>query len=172
MSIAARLILYGKFNEASGLVPPSLIQLTAMCKTASLLLCLLCLPVSSSKIHEYEYVEDTSRGIGVERGEVLLEGRLDAAGNFTQNPGALVLKKGMPRTGGILEIINLRRPGREHVYEFRSGRLIKGELDKDGNFIPDLGSKVIDFKDYHYKKDLLYIYNLPGYFKEKKGEPK
>ncbi len=39
------------------------------------------------------------------------------------------------------------------------------------NFVPDLGSKVMDFKDYRYKKDPLFIYNLPGYFKEKNGKP-
>jgi hypothetical protein len=103
---------------------------------------------------------------------MLLEGKLDAAGNFIQDPRAMVLKAGSARTGGPLEIINCRAPGREHVFEFRSGRLIKGELDKEGNFVPDLGSKVLDFKDYQYKKkDPIYIYNLPGYFKEKKEKP-
>lgn len=141
-----------------------------MCKT-SFLLCLVCLQTSCSETGKYEYVEDTSRGIGVERGETLVIGNLDAAGNFIQHPGAMILKSGSARTGGSLEIINFRRPGREHVYEFRSGRLIKGELDKEGNLVPDLGSKVFDFKDYEYKKDPLYIYNLPGYFKEKKENP-
>jgi len=143
-----------------------------MHKTTTLLLCFVCAQISSSELEKYEYVEDTSRGIGVERHQMLLLGKLDAAGNFIQDPRALVLKAGIPRTGGHYEIINSRGPGREHVFEFRSGRLIKGELDKEGNFIPDLGSKVLDFKDYQYeKKDPIYIYNLPGYFKEKKEKP-
>jgi hypothetical protein len=132
----------------------------------------LFLAMNRSNTASYEYLQDTSRTIGLERGGMILEGKLDAAGNFIQNPKAQILKAGMGGTGGILEIINVRRPGREHIYEFRSGRLIQGELDKEGNFIPDLGGKVIDFKDYQYKKDPLYIYNLPGYFREKKANTK
>ncbi len=64
----------------------------------------------------------------------------------------------------------------EPVYEYRSGRLIKGELDKEGNFLPDLPGKVIDFKDYRYSKTAIRIYNLPGSFVKpseiKKDEPK
>ncbi len=143
-----------------------------MHKTTTLLLCLVGAQISSSESKKYEYVEDTSRGIGVERHQMLLLGKLDAAGNFNQDPRAQVFKAGTKLTGGAFEIINSRGPGREHVYEFRSGRLIKGELDKEGNFVPDLGSKVLDFKDYRFKKkDPVYIYNLPGYFKEKKEKP-
>jgi hypothetical protein len=40
----------------------------------------------------------------------------------------------------------------------------------DGSFFPKLGSKVIDFKDYHYSKDGPRIYNLPGRFVEKGKE--
>jgi hypothetical protein len=52
----------------------------------------------------------------------------------------------------------------EEVYEYRSGRLIKGTLQKTGNFVPELGSKVLDFKDYdpHGRRR---IYNLPGVLK-------
>ena len=48
----------------------------------------------------------------------------------------------------------------EEVYEYRSGRLIKGTLHATGNFVPELGSKVLDFKDYDPRH--LRIYNLPG----------
>jgi hypothetical protein len=75
----------------------------------------------------------------------------------------------------VCPVINSRRLGREPVYEYRSGRLIKGELDKEGDFIPDLGSKVTDFKDYRPGKGVPVIYNLPGRFVKKseikKGAP-
>ncbi len=153
-----------------------------MHKTTTLLFCLVGAQISCSKSENYEYVEDTSnyeyvedtsRIIGVELHQMLLLGKLDAAGNFIQNPGSFPFKAGGAMSPGAPnEIINCRAPGKEHVYELRSGRLIKGELDKEGNFIPDLGSKVLDFKDYRFKKkDPVYIYNLPGYFKEKKEKP-
>ena len=56
---------------------------------------------------------------------------------------------------------------KEEVYEFRSGRLIKGTLHKTGNFVPEIGSKVIDFKDYD-PLDRRRIYNLPGVLKKVK----
>jgi hypothetical protein len=52
--------------------------------------------------------------------------------------------------------------GPEDVYEFRAGRLIKGALYISGNFIPELGSKVIDFKDFDPAHERRRIYNLPG----------
>jgi hypothetical protein len=55
----------------------------------------------------------------------------------------------------------------KNVYEFRSGRLIKGEIDAKGYFIPEIGSKVIDFKDYRYRKDGPRIWNLPGRFEKR-----
>jgi hypothetical protein len=39
---------------------------------------------------------------------------------------------------------------------------------KDGRFVPDLDSEVIDFKDYKYSPDGIRIYNLPGHFWEAK----
>lgn len=42
------------------------------------------------------------------------------------------------------------------------------ELDEDGNFVPALGSKAIDFKEYHYSKDAPRIYNLPGTSEQRK----
>lgn len=49
----------------------------------------------------------------------------------------------------------------EDVYEYRAGRLIKGQLQLTGNFVPELGSKVLDFKEYNPNWDRR-IYNLPG----------
>lgn len=52
----------------------------------------------------------------------------------------------------------------EVVFEYRSGRLIKGALHKTGNFVPELGSKVLDVKEYDPMRDRR-IYNLPGLFR-------
>lgn len=50
----------------------------------------------------------------------------------------------------------------EDVYEFRSGRLIRGTLHKSGNFAPEAGSKLLDFGEYDPDADRRRIYNLPG----------
>lgn len=115
----------------------------------------------------YAYVEDTSRIVGVHRGNSVFLGKLDHAGNFLREAKWPPLRLGAGESGvPDYELINLRRPGRIHVYEYRSGRLIKGEIDEDGNFVPDLGERVIQFKEYEYSeaKDAVRIYNLPGRF--------
>src|SRR5207302_9167959 len=89
-------------------------------------------------------------------------GRLDARGNFVPLPGA----KPLGWTSGA-KLINGRLNADESVYEFRCGTLIKGKFDDRLNFIPDVGSTVIAFKDYKYSKDAPRIYNLPGTFVEK-----
>jgi internalin A len=77
--------------------------------------------------------------------------------------GRDALGSGTPRED-IYEFV----PGaKEDVYEYRSGRLVKGTLLENGTFVPELGGKVIDFKDYHYAKDAPRIYNLPGRFVKK-----
>ena len=50
---------------------------------------------------------------------------------------------------------------------YRSGTLIRGIIDDEGDFIPDVGSTVIDFKDYKYSSRAPRIYNLPGKFVQK-----
>jgi len=52
--------------------------------------------------------------------------------------------------------------GPEEVYEYRAGRLIKGKLQLSGNFVPELGSKIIDFKEIDPQTERRRIYNLPG----------
>jgi hypothetical protein len=71
--------------------------------------------------------------------------------------------------------INIWTGTRVKCYEFRSGRLILGETLEDGRFVPEIGSEVIDFKDYKYSPSAIRIYNLPGSFVEvdpKTGKPK
>lgn len=71
-----------------------------------------------------------------------------------------------------------RKQTSELVYEYRSGRLIKGRLQESGNFVPEVGSTILDFKDYdpesgaggsqrnekgeEVRRFGLRIYNLPG----------
>ena len=53
----------------------------------------------------------------------------------------------------------------ENVYEYRSGRIIKRVLHDTGTFVPEVGSKVLDFKDYPVNESGpagLRVYNLPG----------
>lgn len=60
-------------------------------------------------------------------------------------------------------------PGKtdEKVYEYRSGRLLKGMLSDSGVFTPEVGSVVGDFRDYKPGRDAR-IYNLPGILKADK----
>jgi hypothetical protein len=69
-------------------------------------------------------------------------------------------------------VYNRPRDGKpaEDVYEFRSGRLIEGELKADGNFVPKLGSKVTSFKDYAPGPAARRIYNLPGVLRPVAGK--
>jgi hypothetical protein len=85
------------------------------------------------------FVPDTRRWVAIQIGEFLSIGKLDQAGNFA--------------------------PERQWLN-------MRGELsavppctfDDEGRFVAELGSRVVDFKDYRYSKDALRIYNLPGYF--------
>jgi hypothetical protein len=118
-----------------------------------------------------------------QEGEILF-GHLDADGNFTRdcNYGSIAdpsyrpspadcsplqterpERKGPAYTGSY-EVINRPRIANEPVYEYRAGTLIKGNLDNEGNFIPELDSEVIPFTDYRYDWKSLRIYNLPGKF--------
>jgi hypothetical protein len=119
-------------------------------------------------------------------GEIAEFGHLDAQGEFIPDYSLPIVSR-----NGILGAVrkdptDLHRPWRyytvpfdgawgrtevdkEEVYEFRSGRLIKGTLQKTGNFVPELGSTILDFKDYdpHSRRR---IYNLPGVLR--RAEPK
>jgi hypothetical protein len=67
-----------------------------------------------------------------------------------------------PRILGIPDDLPRKVAEKEDVYEYRSRRLIKGTLEKTGNFVPEVGSKVIDFKDFDPLAERRRIYNLPG----------
>jgi hypothetical protein len=95
-------------------------------------------------------------------------GKLDATGRFTPDRKFSPMKYGSGGSGLSYDMLN-DSPG--PAYEYRSGRLILGNIDAQGDFIPDLGSKVIPFKDYRPGPDALPIYNLPGKFVRKDGKP-
>jgi len=120
---------------------------------------------------EYKFVEDTTLWVNVIQGDVESIGKLDAAGNFIPDKRYLrTLKKGQPASS--IPPCTLINFAQKEVYEFRSGRLIPGDIDDDGNFIPTIGGRITDFKDYRYTPKAPKIYNLPGKFvkKEKKGK--
>ena len=120
----------------------------------------------SDDLDPYVFVPDTDRWVEREFGRTSSIGKLDAEGNFTPGTEYVNQPRGQSRSGvRIAELLNTR--AEKNVYEFRSGRLIKGELDAKGNFIPEVGSKVIDFKDYHYRLGGPRIWNLPGRFEKR-----
>jgi hypothetical protein len=93
-------------------------------------------------------------------------GKLDAAGNFLPEPEWLNQSRHQASSGIMpAELLNGR--AEKNVYEFRSGRLIKGDLNQNGYFVPEVGSRVIDFKDYHYREGGPRIWNLPGRFEKR-----
>ncbi len=107
-------------------------------------------------------------------GDVMEFGHLSNQGEFVPDYGLPALPFVKPKGGDDLQDLfrdgtqrsmyyTLPRDGKdtEEVYEYRSGRLIKGTLQKTGNFVPELGSKVLDFKDFNPLASWR-IYNLPG----------
>jgi hypothetical protein len=104
-------------------------------------------------------------------GEVMELGHLSDEGEFVPDYGLPVFPYVKVKQPDVLQdssgrtiYYTLPKDGKdsEEVYEYRSGRLIRGALQKTGNFVPELGSKVLDFKEYDPMTDRRRIYNLPG----------
>jgi len=121
----------------------------------------------SDKRDDYVFVPDTDRWVEVFHDKTTSLGHLDAAGNFLPLPEWLNHPRGEARSVIARRPEMLNYQPEKNVYEFRSGRLIKGQIDAKGYFIPEIGSKVIDFKDYHYRPDGPRIWNLPGRFEKR-----
>jgi hypothetical protein len=115
---------------------------------------------------EYVFAPDTSRYVGILRNGYWHIGQIDAEGNFEW--GRRIRENG-PYSGPQYEEIDLiPKDGKPRpCYELRSSRLIKGGIDTKGNFVPEIGSKVILFKDYRYSPTATPIWNLPGMFIKK-----
>jgi hypothetical protein len=135
----------------------------------------------------YRYEQDVDRMVGYRQEGQILFGHLDADGNFTRDRNFSSIPDPAYRRGSAVSscvtseraegkalaytdsyvVINKPRIANEPVYEYRAGNLIKGNLDNEGNFIPELDSEVIPFTDYRYDWKALRIYNLPGEFVSK-----
>jgi hypothetical protein len=136
-------------------------------------------PVSAS---DYIFVQDRDRRVEVQRrdGDQLYWsiGTLDPAGNFI--PDKDYLNRTDPSPADAPAAVLLNRDGLGPVYEYRSGRLVRGRVDPwTHNFVPEVGSTVLDFRDYRYgAKDSRYgieplpIWNLPGTFQKKDADKK
>jgi hypothetical protein len=111
----------------------------------------------------YVFFENTDRWVAVIRGEYELIGKLDKNGEFIHE---IKLEAGAATSAGIppAALLNGPRPAPTKAYEFRSGVLIPGEMQKDGRFVPEVGGKIIPFKDYTYTPTAPPIWNLPGVF--------
>jgi hypothetical protein len=103
-------------------------------------------------------------------GDVMELGHLNDEGEFVPDYGLPVFPYIRVKQPDVLQdgsgrtiYYTLPKDGKdtEEVYEYRSGRLIRGTLHMSGNFVPELGSTVLDFKDYDPLGDRR-IYNLPG----------
>lgn len=109
---------------------------------------------------QYKFVEDISRHVSLLSGDAIMYGHLDRRGNFVPR---FSLRAGSGGSGlPPSQLIN--GSFGSQVYEFRSGRLVKGIIEKGGRFVPNLGTEIIDFKEYKFAPDAIPIYNLPGYF--------
>ena len=74
---------------------------------------------------EYVFVEDTERSVTFERGEHMLVGKLDSQGEFTEHS-----RRPRNSPGSVFgDILYTPRLEPFAVYEYRSGRLIKGVID-------------------------------------------
>lgn len=135
-------------------------------------------PAGEAGASEYVFVPDTDRLVAIERvtpESTTLIGRLDIAGNFLEDPPPDKAppgpppdpaKRGIPVINApYVTAVGERVP--QAAYEYRSGRLVKGVIDPNGNFVPEPGSKVIAFADYRYTPGGLPIWNLPGRFVKK-----
>jgi hypothetical protein len=112
-------------------------------------------------------------------GDVVEFGHLSDEGEFIPDPDLPVVSRAgilgpvafdpwaVPRYYTVPRLDKDQKVRSVPTYEYRSGRLIRGDLHESGNFVPELGSKVIDFKDFDPEKEpQRRIYNLPGELKK------
>src|ERR1700687_4722718 len=107
--------------------------------------------LASEETDDYVFVPDLESWVEMVHDKTTSVGHLDAAGNFLPMPGWVNKPRGQARSVIDRKIEILNWSPEKNVYEFRSARLIKGELDVKGYFVPEIGAKVIDFKEYRYR---------------------
>jgi len=112
---------------------------------------------------KYVFVENTDRWVAVDHCEWHLVGKLDNNGDFVAD---FMWKKGQGKS--LTPTITLNSAvftlNPQKVYEFRSGMLIPGKIERDGRFVPEAGGTIVPFKDYEYSPTATPIWNLPGVF--------
>jgi hypothetical protein len=118
---------------------------------------------------EYRFISNTKRKYFVVKDERAWTGKLDVYGGFIFFTDSCPKEQiGLLMWQGYWPLVRFPN-GKPEVYEYRSGYLIPGRIDKD-TFVPDLGGKIMDFEKYRYSPQGRAIYNLPGYFTPR--EPK
>lgn len=141
-----------------------------------MLLCiLLTLPVDHVFVKSAR--TDAAMHVYNSSGSYILIGFLDEDGDFVTEKTITLKAKGRPpgqieQTGGFeasqqfqkLTYINQPRVPGEDVYEYRTGKLVPGQLSRNFKFIPDLDGQIIEFGEYVYREKARRIYNLPGKF--------
>src|SRR5438552_15262888 len=89
--------------------------------------------------NSFVFVLDTERLILIRRGASQVVGRIDSDGGFLATHRYPL---GATLSGPFDNVVSATfEPGRA-VYDFRVGRLIKVEFNKDGAFVPEVGSRV------------------------------
>jgi hypothetical protein len=117
---------------------------------------------------EYVFIEDIDRWVNFTSGQHVFIGKLDSQGEFHEQ-NRYNRNDPLSIPGDILYMPRLKPYA---AYEYRSGRLIKGVIDPEGYFVPDLDSTVTNFKDYTYSPQEPSIWNLPGRFEKKNPDKK
>jgi hypothetical protein len=112
---------------------------------------------------KYVFVENTDRWVAVDHGEWHYVGKLDQNGDFVAD---FMWKKGQGKSLTTTITLNsaVFTSNPQKVYEFRSGMLIPGKIERDGRFVPEKGGTIIPFKEYEYSPTATPIWNLPGVF--------
>ena len=101
-------------------------------------------------------------------GGIWCTGTIDSEGHFQPiiddlQGSVRAILKGMPRAGSWPSHLHTGKVN-EKVYEYRSGLLVPMIVDPKLGLLPEVGGKIIDFKNYKYSSSSVHIYNLPGRF--------
>lgn len=118
--------------------------------------------------HNYEFIPDITVRYRHYIAQFPCLGTLDAKGTFIPDMSTINSKFGL--IGGPSKLIEAKTPN-EKIYEYRTGILVPMYINDKNKLIPEVGGKIIDFKDYKYSPTARRIYNLPGRFVLKKDEP-
>ena len=111
---------------------------------------------------DYRYVSSREKVYHHQIGDLIWRGTVNEAGDFVPDTETPPRAAKVFITGGETHLFSASR-ARAPVFEYRFGRLIPGELHQS-EFIPQIGGKVIDMKEYmrNYSRASPRVYNLPG----------